>query len=153
MSIPLFYPVAKIVAKIDCSNAISLKEVCAAAGVSCRASGDWTERSVVIEQGQPGIGIVVEPGYKGAVLIGLPQMSEKSAARIALGALAYGLMDLVARESIRGASWARLSAPPGRPKKLGAKSNSQRQRNFQMRARAESLLVLNTPPHLGDTRA
>jgi len=45
--------------------------------------------------------------------------------------------DLVARESIKGASWAGMAAPKGRRPGPGALSGAQRQKRFRERHQAQ----------------
>lgn len=77
--------------------------------------------------------ILAQPGYSGDVVVTVPDEDERLAARAALAALAYGLCDSVARESIRGAQWARPAAPRGRPRSGRAKNTAERQRAFRRR--------------------
>lgn len=135
IKIPLFFPAARIVKSVDVTGSVKLSELLRRAGAPCRASGRWSERLVVIAPGESGI--EREPGDWGAVRIGVPSdLGEVDAARFAASAMAYGLMDLVARESIRGAYWARPAAPRGRPPTGRALSNAERQRNFRARHKA-----------------
>jgi hypothetical protein len=141
MSTALLYPPPEIVASLQAKGALSLRALCALAGVPCRASGAWTERKVRLVRGT-GLRIRKEPGDEGMVEIALPDVAgvrSTTAARAALGVLAYGLMDLVARESVRHADWARPAPPRGRPKTGLALPNRERQRRFrERRARAAS---------------
>ena len=101
----------------------------------CRASGRWAERRVAIDRG-PELAIVTEPGDAGLVRVRVPaSLTPRQAARWALSALAYGLMDLVARESIRGADWAKPAPPRGRPATGTASSNRERQRAHRRRTK------------------
>lgn len=138
MSIPLFYPPARFVARLELKRPIALRRLCELAGVQCRASGDWIDRQVevVVRPGQP-MTIEAEPGYKGAVRVSVPDLREHAqhSYRVALGALAYGLMDGVARESIRGADWARPAPPRGRPRSGTAQTSAERQRRHRSRQR------------------
>lgn len=85
--------------------------------------------------------IEAEPGYAGAVMITCPPgMSERSRARLLLVTMAYGLFDPVARESVRGVDWSRKIGVRGRPKKVGAKTNAQRQRLWRQRKLADQPL-------------
>lgn len=142
MSIPLFYPPARYVAKLNLAHAITLRDLCELAGVPCRASGDWVTRRVeIVLGGDLPLSIEAEPGYKGAVRIRVPggdAVLGQPAYRIALGALAYGLMDGVARESIRGAPWAKPAVPRGRPRTGVAQAPAERQRRYRERQRDRS---------------
>jgi len=69
-----------------------------------------------------------EAGDWGAVRIGVPsRVAPRAMARYACLAMAYGLMDIVARESVRGLPWTRPAAPRGRPRSGTAMTNAQRQ--------------------------
>gem|GEM_PF-2808169 len=61
----------------------------------------------------------------------MPAGSPRARARLALGALAYSIMDLVARESIRGAAWAAAAPPRGRASSGTALTNAERQRRYR----------------------
>lgn len=137
MALPLFFPTPRIVAHIDPQAARPLHDLLVQAGVPCRASGRWTERLVTVTAGEQ-LDIEREPGDWGGVRITVPAgLSARGAARLAVGALAYGLMDLVARESIRGQAWARPTLPRGRPRSGMALSGRERQRIHRAR-RAEA---------------
>lgn len=77
------------------------------------------------------------PGYASPIRITLPLPTTESqgAARLALGALAYGAFDLVARESIRGTPWSRASVP-GRPKSPRRIKGAERIRRWRERQRS-----------------
>ena len=132
MSTPLFFPAPRVLERVEVRGAVPLRELLATAGVPCRASGPWTERLVRVVPGAEGT--EKEPGDWAPVRIGVPaNLSRRDAARYAVAVLAYGLMDLVARESIRGQPWARPSAPRGRPRTGTASSNRERQRAHRAR--------------------
>jgi hypothetical protein len=132
MSIPLFYPTPTYVASLPLTKPMSLAELCARAGVPCRGSGAWTARQVQVQADRGGLSLTSEPGYKGRVRVLVPEhLDAQQAARVALGAMAYALMDLVARESIRGAAWAKPDKPRGRPPSGRALSSAQRQRAYR----------------------
>jgi hypothetical protein len=134
MTTPAFYPPARILVSIDRTGEIPLRKLIERAGLSCRASGSWAERGIVLMPGRDDI--LREPGSAGRVAIGVPAAaSPRAQARHAVAALAYGVMDVVARESIRGAAWARVKTPPGRPRRGLAKSTAQRQREYRSRQR------------------
>jgi len=134
---PFFIPPARVVEHLDASGSRPLREVLAEAGVVCRASGAWTERAICIVPGTPDL-IEKEPGDWSPVRIGVPAgLSRRDEARYAAVVLAYGLLDLVARESIRGASWSKPTAPRGRPRRGTAKSSAARQRAHRAKARDE----------------
>ena len=134
MATPIFFPPPhyEIAPGRARTKLYRLHALCAAAGVPCRASGDWIRRRVFVRTGGE-YDICVQPGYCGDVVVTVPAGEEKPAARQALAVLAYGLFDGVARESIRGAPWARPAAPPGRPRSGRAKTTAERQRAFRQR--------------------
>lgn len=136
MSTPLFFPPPRIVERVDTRGAHTLREVLAEAGAQCRASGAWTERLISIVPSDQ-CRIEKEPGDWSPVRILLPAgLSERTAARYAIAAMAYGLMDLVARQSIRGQPWARPARPRGRPSTGVARTNRERQRAYRKRQRS-----------------
>jgi hypothetical protein len=132
MRVPLYFPTPRVVERLDGRGARPLHEWLARAGLPCRASGAWIDRPVRVVPGQSGI--EREPGDWGRVRIGVPAgLSARDEARWAIAAMAYGLVDLVARESIRGQPWARPAAARGRPPSGTAKSNRERQRAYRAR--------------------
>jgi hypothetical protein len=132
MSTPLFLPHPKVVAKIDASAAIPLRELIIATGAQCRASGTWTLRPILLKRGTPGIN--KEPGDWTPVEIYVdPELTELEAYRVAACLLAYSVLDTVARESIRGLEWTRPTLPRGRPYTGTAKTGAMRQSEFRKR--------------------
>jgi hypothetical protein len=74
--------------------------------------------------------IVARPGSWGDVKIVLPIRSRKERETAALGAMAYALFDVVARESLKGLT--KIKLPKGRPRKAGRPlSSKERQRRFR----------------------
>jgi hypothetical protein len=137
MPTPLFFPPPRYraVLPLPAAGTVSVRELCAAAGVPCRASGGWTERRIQVVRAD-GYDIEAEPGGWGTVRIAVPRrLKPGEAYRHALAALAFGLMDLVARESIRGQRWARPAPPRGRPATGTAWSNAERQRAYRHRVK------------------
>jgi len=133
MSIPLFFPAVRYVRRLAISKrARTLRALCETAGVECKASGNWTDRIVDLIDGDR-ILIAAEPGDWSAVQISLPQQDQRIAARIALAVMAYVLHDLVAKQSIMGANWSRVSAPRGRKRSGSALSTAERQRRYRVR--------------------
>ena len=130
MSIPLFLPLATVVPALELRRPITLQQLCADAGVRVRASGAWTQRRVEIVKGRS-LSVTAEPGDNGQVKIALAHTTDQSDARTALAVMAYVLHDLVAKESIRGASWSRVALPRGRPKTGQALTLAERQRRFR----------------------
>jgi hypothetical protein len=132
MRMPLFFPPAKIKRRVDRRGAVPLRDLISQSGATCRASGAWVKRLVSVVR--DGVFIEKEPGDWTPVRIGVPAgLSDRDAARFAVAAMAYGVMDLVARESIRGEPWASPSMPAGRPRSGTAKSASARQRAYRAR--------------------
>lgn len=134
MSIPLYFPIPRYVARLASGSSYRpLRYWCEVAGVRCKASGAWVERPVQVLAGPVAIIAEASPGNR--VAIRGPRNADRvSLARYALGALAYALMDGVARESIRGADWARPAARVGRPRTGRARNARERQRLFRARA-------------------
>jgi hypothetical protein len=132
---PLFFPVVHIAEHLDARGAVPLCALVERAGVRCRASGPFTERRVKITRGEPFI--EKEPGDWSVVHIQVPaDLSARDVARYATAAMAYALMDIVARASICGERWATPSPPLGRPRSGRAQTNAARQRALRARQRA-----------------
>jgi hypothetical protein len=134
MSTYLFFPTPTYSQKLRIENSISLRELCLAAGISCKASGKWTKRRIALRYAEK-LRIIAEPGDWGAVLLYLPNknLKEKKLARIALQIMAYGLHDIAAKESIAGKKWTIPKPPSGRPRKPLTLSNAERQRRYRER--------------------
>ena len=136
MSIPLFFPPVSYLKKIPLAPSLALRttlrELCQHAGIQCKASGGWTDRAVEIVCADE-IRIFAEPGDWGKVRIELPDSDIQQQARLALATLAYGMHDLVAKQSLQGAKWRKLGPPRGRPRSSRALSVKERQRKFRMR--------------------
>lgn len=131
MSIPLFFPSVRYVPRLALSPyATTLRALCGAAGVACKASGAWTERIVDVIEADT-LRIVAEPGDEAPVQICVPQSEGRKRARLALAAMAYRLHDLVAKQSIRGEPWTRIAPPRGRIRSGTALSTRERQRRFR----------------------
>ena len=135
MSTPLFFPVPRYVAHLPPSAAYRpLRHWCEVAGVRCKASGAWVDRPVRLRSGPYAIVAEASPGNR--VTISAPSRRGVSLARYALGALAYTLMDGVARQSVRGEDWTRPSARVGRPRTGRARNSRERQRLLRASAGA-----------------
>lgn len=133
MSIPLFFPPTKYESGLRLTGAMSLSEVCLAAGVRCAATGAWTARKVEIAHGDA-LSVFAEPGDWGGVKIILkPGLTCQQEARLALAVMAYSLHDLVAKQSIAGKGWASVAAPRGRPPSARPLTAADRQRAFRSR--------------------
>jgi len=132
MSTILFFPHVTYVKALARRNSLTLAELCNRAGIKCRASGKWTEREVEIVRSDD-TAVTAEPGDWGRVRIEMRLRDARQQARFALLVMAYGLHDLVAKQSVRGQEWARLKAPRGRPRQGRALTNKERQRRFRER--------------------
>jgi hypothetical protein len=129
---PFFIPPVKYVPTLVSSKFYTIRALCAQAGVLCRASGSWTQRKVQVVYAST-LGILAEPGDWGAVRVEIPEKRLKQRSQIALYLLAYGLHDLVAKQSIMQAEWNEVNAPRGRPRCGGALPSRDRQRRFRER--------------------
>lgn len=134
MSLPVHFPAPRYVADIATTEAVPLSSLCQRAGVACQGLGAWTERKVVLVAGES-LKLEAMPGYAAPIRITLPlpSLEGQRAARLALGALAYGAFDLVARESIRGTAWSRAGVP-GRPRSANPQSGAERTRRWREKA-------------------
>ena len=68
MSLPVFFPAPVYVRQIR-GRSRTIAQLCSAAGVECRAFGNWINRPVVIRAAGDTIRIAAEPGDWGAVEI------------------------------------------------------------------------------------
>lgn len=132
MEWPLFLPPPSYNARLRLSQSKTLREWCVVAGIACRASGAWTLRRVEVRSCQH-IAIVAHPGSDGDVRLEVPAKKLKDKALWALYVLAYGMNDLVARQSLHGKGFTKVHPPKGRPRTGKAMSNRERQRRFQNR--------------------
>lgn len=130
MSIPFFIPPVTYTPSLQLRSPMTIRELCQIAGISCKASGTWTERQVDLIHGKT-IEILAEPGDWGNVRITIPERNKVEKARTALAILAYGIYDVVARESIKGNIFFRIGPPRGRPRTGQALSVKERQRRFR----------------------
>lgn len=141
MSLPEYWPKPQYISLLPHGETITLRELCQRAQVACKATGRWTLRPVTVTCGATNQGaVLVNPNTTG-VYIEVPEQwggSPIKEARYALGVMAYGIFDLVAKESIKGTDWSKI-APLKGPKKSGlAMSNRERQRKFRQRIKAGS---------------
>jgi len=120
---------------------LTIEQLCERAQVRCRASGAWTLRMLEVVSG-PTLRIVAEPGPWGNVRIEIPPQDAPNKYSLALNALAYGLHDLVARESIKGTAAGAVTPPRGRPRRGSPKSNRQRQRDFRRKVTTQQIQQL-----------
>ena len=130
MSIPLFFAPVKYVRELFLSAPLTLMELCQQAGITCKASGAWTDRRIELIRNDK-LEVFAEPGDWGSVRIKTPDCDEQQQARLALAILAYGMHDLVAKQGVVGCKWLRLGPPRGRPRKRRALSVKERQRRFR----------------------
>lgn len=140
MSIPLFFPAVTYVRRLSLARPITLRQLCRCAGVVCRASGPWTERKIEIVRGKT-LGFVAEPGDWGALRIQTPTTGVRQRSRLALAVLAYGMHDLVAKQSLLSHPWRRLRPPRGRPRRKRPLSACERQRRFRKKMRSDQPAV------------
>ncbi len=143
MSTPLFIPAVTYVRKLALERPITLRQLCRRAGIICRASGPWTERKVEIVRGET-LRIFAEPGDWGALQIQTPVTGTRTRARLALEILAYGVHDLVARQSLLAHEGPGLRPPRGRPRKAHALNARERQRRFREKMRTARILSADT---------
>lgn len=136
MSIPLFYPAANFVPTLALTAPVSIEQLCNQAGIKCKASGAWTGRQIELAPGAE-LKITAEPGDWGKVKLEIPPSEPQHEALLALAVLAYGLHDLVAKQSLSGNTRVALAPPRGRPKKARALSTSERQRRFREKRQAK----------------
>lgn len=132
MSSELYFAPVVYVPKLSLRAPVTLAELCRLAGTACKASGAWSMRKVELKYGKK-IDVLAEPGDWGNVRISIPHRTMGKRARFALTLLAYGMHDLVAKQSIIGCAWARPAPPRGRPSKKRALSSKERQRRFRRR--------------------
>jgi len=132
MSIPLFHAPTEYVNGLTLENPITIEELCKLAGVTCRASGAWIQRLIEVRIGKENR-VFAEPGDWGRVRIEVKFCrSKEEKFRQALSTMAYGLHDLVARESIKGQPWNTVTSPKGRPRTGKALTTAERQRKFRL---------------------
>lgn len=132
MSILLFHPPPTYLNSLKLNKFYTITDLCKRLNIPCKASGEWTERKVEIRYGSDLI-IEAEPGDWGAVRITMEKSNKRQEAQTALLVLAYGIHDLVAKESIKKLPWSRIPVPRGRIKTGKALTNSERQRLFRER--------------------
>ncbi len=135
MALPLFFPIPTIIsARITLRGSeqtLSLRELCKAAGCECRATGEWTNRPVVIDTSRTDYIEIGQADWM-PVRIGVVSTAKPiEQARYALGAMAYAVFDVVARQSIAGLAWSRVASARGRPPLSKALTGAQRQRRFR----------------------
>jgi hypothetical protein len=127
-----FIPPPSYQDNVKVSRPHTIQQLCALAHIPCRATGRWTSRLIDVVAGEQ-LRIIAEPGSWGAVRIEVPRRDFKDRFKIAINVLAYGLHDLVARESIRGTPLSVVAPARGRPRRGAPRSNRQRQRDYRER--------------------
>lgn len=138
MSIPLFLPIPIYANLPPSAKALTIRTLCARAGIACKASGRWVDRPVeLVKRANTPPSVLAAPGDWGMVRITHGEGDQVKAAQFALAILAYSMHDLVCRQSIAGQPWAQISRPRGRVKKPKAASNAERQQKFRTRQRAK----------------
>ncbi len=136
MSFPAFWPTPQYLPFVPSDGAIPIHELCERAGLPCKASGEWAKCLIIVVRCNDDDGHVVVDVTKGLIRVEVPKRwggTDALDARYALGALAYSLFNLVARESIKGQEWAKIARSPG-PRRSGAALTS-RERQQRYRAR------------------
>jgi hypothetical protein len=138
MSIPLFLPIPTYADLAPPAKALTIRALCARAGVACKATGQWVDRPVeLVLKTNAAPNVVAAPGDWGVVRITHAETDKVKAAQFALAVMAYAMHDLVCRQSIAGQAWAQIALPRGRLRKPKAASNAQRQQQFRARQRAQ----------------
>ena len=130
--IPMILPKVKIVAKIPRGARFTVKSLCRDAGIECKVTGSSALREIHLLTTSE-LEASREPGPSGSVAVGLPAGSLADRAVLALGVLAYAVLDYASRESVRGLPIMRSSPPRGRPRKAHALSGTERQRRWRAR--------------------
>lgn len=128
----MILPKVKIVTKIPRGRRITVKSLCREAGVECKVTGSSALREIHLLT-TPELEASREPGPSGPVAVGLPVGNSRDRAVLALGVLAYAVLDYATRESVRGLSIMKSSLPVGRPRKIRALSGAERQRRWRAR--------------------
>ena len=143
------------IGKTNYRKIYTISELCKRLKIPCRATGVWTQRKVEIfsnyskvlnyntisnHNTDHEIIIFAEPGDWGKVEIFIPKYY-KNRELLALYILAYGMHDIVAKESILQAKLnpaykdilraTTLNPPRGRPKKQRALSTKERQKRYR----------------------
>ena len=127
--LPAIFPDVEIVKKIPAGRETTVSSLCEAAGIECRVTGPSAGRKIYLRSDR--MSVAREPGSSGSVAIGLPDGDRKEQAILALGILAYAVFDYAARESMRGRPEARMSLPPGRPRKPHPLSGADRTKRWR----------------------
>jgi hypothetical protein len=127
--LPAIFPDVEIVKVIPAGRETSVASLCGEAGIECRVTGPSADRKIHLRTDR--LSVSREPGSSGSVAIGLPSGDNKKRAILALGILAYAGFDYAARESMRGRPEARMSLPPGRPRKPHPLSGAERTRRWR----------------------
>lgn len=137
MGIPLFIPRPSIALALPAGDDVTLDELCDLAGVRCKVSGLSARRPLTMALAKEMCSVKL-PGSLSPVWLGIPKGTPKRRALLALGALAYGVFDYAARETLRGLPESRPTRGPGRPRSKKAMSGAERQRRYRQRIRSAS---------------
>ena len=127
--LPAIFPDVEIVKSLPAGRETTVSSLCEEAGIECRVTGPSAGRKVRLHPGP--LSVAREPGSSSPVSIGLPGGTRKERAILALGILAYAVFDYAARESMRGRPEAKMSLPPGRPRKPHPLSGAERMRRWR----------------------
>ena len=127
--LPAIFPDVQIVKRIPNGSETTVSSLCEEAGIECRVTGPSAGRKIYLRNDR--MSVSREPGSSGPVAIGIPDGGRKERAILALGILAYAVFDYAARESMRGRPEARMSLPPGRPRKPHPLSGAERTRRWR----------------------
>jgi hypothetical protein len=133
--LPAVFPQVEIVKRVSHEGRrLTVRALCAEAGIECRVTGPAVERVIYVRFAQE-LAAAREPGPTGVVSITVNEVEVLKKAILALGILAYAVFDYTARESLRGLPEARLSLPLGRPCIGRPKSGAERTRKWREKTR------------------
>jgi hypothetical protein len=127
--LPAIFPDVQIVKSLPAGRETTVTSLCEEAGIECRVTGPSAGRKIYLRSDL--LSISREPGPSGSVAIGIPDGDRRERAILALGILAYAVFDYASRESMRGRPEARMSLPPGRPRKPHPLSGAERMRRWR----------------------
>ena len=127
--LPAIFPDVEIVKRIPTGRETTVTSLCEEAGIECRVTGPSAGRKIYLRSDL--LSVSREPGPSGSVAIGIPDGDRRARAILALGILAYAVFDYAARESMRGRPEAKMSLPPGRPRKPHPLSGAERMRRWR----------------------
>ncbi len=137
MTLPVFFPPSEYASVLPRGQRMTLRDLCARAGVRCRVTGPPAQRPLRLARSGH-LRALCTPGPLSEVWLAVPAGNARSRALLALGLLAYGVFDYGARESLRGLDVSRPSPGPGRPSTGTALSSTERQRRYRQRRNAQT---------------